>query len=258
MADGRLTGKVAVVTGSTDGIGAGIAQRFAAEGASVVVCGRRREKGDAVAGGICDAGGQAVFQQADLRKPDDCTRLIARAVDEFGALDVLVNNAGVFPRAGVEDTPLEMWDEIFELNVRGAFLCSQAAIPHLRQRGGGAILNIGSCHAFNCGRNLFAYGTSKSALYGMTMHLARALAGDHIRVNWITVGWVLTDMEIRTQSEMEGHDEQWLRETGKRAPMGERNSVEDIAGGCVYLASDDAKHVTGTDLNISAGYCVRV
>ncbi|MBM4081796.1 MAG: SDR family NAD(P)-dependent oxidoreductase, partial [Planctomycetes bacterium] len=133
----RLLNKIGVVTGSTSGIGAAIAQALAAEGARVVVSGRREGEGEKVAAGIRGAGGQAVFQKTDLAAPDECARLCRRAQEEFGGLDILVNNAGLFPRASFDDTTLELWDELFAVNVRGAFLCSQAAAPLMRQRGGG-------------------------------------------------------------------------------------------------------------------------
>lgn len=254
----RLQGKVAVVTGSTSGIGAGIAKAFASEGAKVVVSGRRQAEGEAIAGAIRDLGGAAVFQQTDLRRPEDCKGLCRRAAEEFGGLDILVNNAGVFTRTAFAETSVEFWDMIFEINVRGAFLCCQAAAPMMRERGGGAIINVGSGLAFNGYDRLFAYGCSKGALYAMTMHLARILARDRIRVNWMTVGWVLTENELVVQEEQEGHDAEWLAQNEARLPMGQYNTVEDMAAGCVYLASDEAERVTGADLNISAGLCIRV
>ncbi|MBM4085480.1 MAG: SDR family oxidoreductase, partial [Planctomycetes bacterium] len=177
--------------------------------------------------------------------------------EEFGGLDILVNNAGLFPRASFDDTTLELWDELFAVNVRGAFLCSQAAAPLMRQRGGGSIINIGSCHAFATGGNLFAYGCTKGALYVLTMNMARCLAKDRIRVNWITVGWVLTEKELEVQAK-EGRDLEWLKQNEAQRPMGRYNTAEEIAAGCVYLASDDAQNVTAANLNVSGGMSIRV
>jgi hypothetical protein len=253
----RLQDKVAVVTGSTSGIGEGIARTFAAEGAAVVVSGRRAERGEAVAQTIRAAGGRAVFQQTDLKDPEQCRRLCLRARQEFGGLDTLVNNAGIFPRASFEEITVELWDEIFQVNLRGAFLCSQAAVGLMRDRGGGSIVNMGSGHAFGCWEKLIHYGTSKTALYAMTMHLARALARDQIRVNWITVGWVLTEKERETEAG-DGNDADKLAEIGERLPMGGFDTVEEMAAACVYLASDEAARITGSNVNASGGMCVRI
>ncbi|MEW6357668.1 MAG: glucose 1-dehydrogenase [Planctomycetota bacterium] len=253
----RLNGKVAVVTGSTSGIGAGIVAAFAAEGAKIVVSGRRRERGEEVATAACKVGGEAVFHQTDVLKPEDCEAVCRRAADEFGGLDILVNNAGVFPRATLEETDADLWDQIFDINVRGPFLCSRAAVPLMRRRGGGSIINIGSGNAFGFYPPLFAYCTSKSALHAMTMRMARILAPDRIRVNWITVGWILTEKEFEIQAG-EGHDREWLEKHKADLPMGEYNTVEDVAAACVYLAGDAAVRVTGADLAAAAGMGIHI
>ncbi|MBI5835086.1 MAG: SDR family oxidoreductase [Armatimonadetes bacterium] len=254
---GRLQDKVAVITGSTSGIGACIARRFAEEGARVVVSGRRVDEGERVVAGIVAGGGRAVFQRTDLAQPDDCRALIARAVDEFGDLEILVNNAGIFPRADRAAITPEFWGQIQDVNVRGAMLCGQAAEPIMVARGGGSIINMGSCNAFIGGENLLAYSVSKGALYNLTMNWARHLAKHRIRANWISVGWVLTEMERQTQG-LEGRDEQGLEHLSRHLPMGEFNTEDDMAAGCVYLASDDAVRVTGSNLVIAAGMGVRV
>jgi NAD(P)-dependent dehydrogenase (short-subunit alcohol dehydrogenase family) len=257
MASGRLQDKVAVVTGSTSGIGEGIAAMFAAEGAKVVVSGRREAEGQQVVERIQAAGGTAVFQRCDLAVPADCDALIQRAVDEFGELEILVNNAGIFPRYSREETTAEVWDHIMDVNVRGAMLCGRAAEPLMTARGGGSIINIGSGNAFIAGERIFAYGVSKGALYNMTMNWARYLARHRIRVNWITVGWVMTEMEFEVQ-EGEGNSREAMLERAKHLPMGEYTTPEDIAAACVYLASDEAVRVTGSNINCGAGLGVRV
>ncbi|NUP98343.1 MAG: SDR family oxidoreductase [Armatimonadetes bacterium] len=254
---GRLDGKIAVVTGSTSGIGQGIAVAFAREGAQVVVSGRRQEEGERVVRELRQNGGEAVFQPTDLTRPADCQRLIDRAMDAYGGLDILVNNAGIFPRCPLADITPEFWDEVFAVNLRGAFLCCQAAVPHLRARGGGAIINIGSGNAFIAGESLLAYGVSKSALYALTMNLAKGLAADRIRVNWLTVGWVLTDKEFEVQAG-QGRDREAMLAREGNLPMGQYNTVEDNAEACVYLASDAAARVTGSELNASAGLRIRL
>lgn len=254
----RLRDKIALVTGSTSGIGAGIARTYAAEGAQVVVTGRRPERGQNLVEELRASGAQAAFVQADLSLAEDCQRLFSEVEGAFGGLDILVNNTGIFPRCSFDETTPEFWDEMMAVNLRSAFLCSQQAARLMKPRGGGSIVNIGSGHAFNSGSggNLIAYGVSKTAMYGMTMKLAGILAKDRIRVNWITVGWVLTEMEYEIQA-LEGRDKDELEEISARLPMG-HNTVEDMAAGCLYLASDEAVRVTGSNINISAGMSIHI
>ena len=252
MVAGKLKNKIAVVTGSTSGIGAAIARAFAQEGAQVVITGRRADRGDGVVAEIVNAGGQAVFAQADMAIPEDCRRVCERAKEAFGGLDILVNNAGIFPRAKFEETTPEFWDNMFAVNTRSAFLCSQAAVPMMRARGGGAIINMGSTLPWSMGDNLFAYGCSKGAMYTMTRQLAGILRKDKIRVNWVTIGWVLTEKEFEVQAG-QGRQEGWEVGQAENLPMGEFNTEGDMAEACVYLASDAGARVTGTDLNVSAG-----
>lgn len=254
---GILDGKVAVVTGSTSGIGSGIAASFAAEGCAVVVSGRRVERGEAVAAGIAKTGGTAVFHLTNVEDPGDCRGVVERAEREFGGLDVLVNNAGIFPRAEIEDTTPELWDEIFNVNVRGPFFCCQAAIPRMKKRGGGCIINIGSTHPFSGQGALAAYGISKGALYTMTRKFAVLLATDRIRVNWITVGWVLTEKELEVQA-AEGRDPGALDKIRKHLPMGDFSTEKDIADACLYLSGPSGERVTGTDILTSAGMAVHL
>lgn len=247
--------KVSVVTGSTGGIGEGIARRLAADGFAVVVSGRRVGKGEEIARQITDQGGKACFLPADMADPEACRRLIEAAVDRYGRLDVLVNNAGIFPIAEIQDATAEMWDRVFAINVRGPFLCAQAAIPHLKNQGGGSIINIGSTTPFRAGGDRVAYASSKGALLIMTKALARALLPDKIRVNWVAVGWVASEgeIELRSQHASSGSGREFLDKVSAEAPLGRLETVEDIAAGVAYLVSDDASHVTGCELNISGG-----
>jgi len=247
--------KVCVVTGSTGGIGEGIARRLATEGFSIVVSGRRRAKGEEIARQITNQGGTACFLPADMTGPEACLSLIEAAADRYGRLDVLVNNAGIFPIAEIEDTTVEIWDRVFATNVRGPFLCAQAAIPHLRKQGGGCIVNIGSTTPFRAGGDRVAYAASKGALLFMTKTLARALLNDKIRVNWVAVGWVATEgeIELRSQHASSGTGQEFLDKISAEAPLGRLETVEDIAAGVAYLVSDDASQVTGCELNISGG-----
>jgi NAD(P)-dependent dehydrogenase (short-subunit alcohol dehydrogenase family) len=256
--DGQLMGKVALVTGSTSGIGAAIAQAMAAAGAAVVVSGRRRDRGEQLVAAIGAAGGRARYAEADLYRPADCDSVCRAAVEAFDGLDILVNNAAIFPRCDLAATDAEVWDRIHDLNVRAPFLCSRAAAAWMRDHGGGAIINIGSGTAFGRGGGrLFAYACSKAALFSMSMKLAGELAPHRIRVNWVTVGWVLTEKEFEIQAG-EGVDRERLAAQEAGLPMGQYNTAEEIAQGCVYLASAAAARITGSDLNISAGLAIHL
>lgn len=247
--------KVAVVTGSTEGIGADIARRLAADGFAVVVSGLGADKGREVIGKIADEGGEACFLPADLADPEACRNLIDAAVDRYKRLDVLVNNAGIFPIAEIEDTTAEMLDNVFAVNVRAPFLCSQAAIPYMKKQGAGSIVNIGSTTPFRSGGERTAYASSKGGLLTMTKVLARALLPHKIRVNWITVGWVATEgeIELRSRHAPGGRGRAFLDKAGADSPLGRLESIEEISAGVAYLVSDEASHVTGCELNISGG-----
>lgn len=249
--NGRLKNKVAIVVGSTSGIGAEIARRFGVEGAKVVVSGRRRDKGEAVVHDICANGGEAVFQQVDVLDPDQCTALCQRAQDAYGGLDALIYNTGIFTRSAFDETDAAFWDHMMGVNVRGAFLCCQAAAPLMRKQGGGSMTMMGSVHAFVESPKLVAYGVSKNALQGLVRELAALLRKDRIRVNLVTVGWVLTETEKQIRIQEDG-DLSRATNYDEKSPWG-LNTEEEMASGCVYLASDEALRVTGTNLNISGG-----
>ncbi len=242
MASELLKKQAAVVVGSTKGIGEEIARQFAAEGAAVVISGLEEDRGQAVAESIAEQGGRAVFQACDVTRPNDCRALCERAEREFGGLDILVNNAGIYPPGDFAETTPELWDRVFAVNVRGPFLCSQAAVPLMRKRGGGSIINIGSCHPWHIGEGQFAYGVSKGALLTLTRKLAGLLRSDRIRVNWITVGWVLTENELDMHRRREGGIE-YLEKRRQTLPWG-YNTELDIAQACVYLASEAGLRVT--------------
>ena len=249
----RLTGKVAVVTGSTGGLGAGIANRLAVEGASVVISGRRAEAGEQMASELQRQGRQAVFVRADVSVEADCVALIGTTLERFGRLDILINNAAITPEESPGQQSVELWDQVFDTNLRGAFLCCREAIPAMRAQGGGSLVNIGSTVPFRGHMDRLAYGCSKGALYFMTKMMARDLVRDHILVNWISVGWVATPGEIALRDQLSGDGLAYLADIGRSTPLGRLELVEEIAAGVAYLVSDEASHITGCDLNISGG-----
>jgi len=249
----RVAGKVAVITGSSGGMGEGIAHYLAAEGAAVVISGRRGDYCERVACEINQSGGKAIPFRADVSCETDCVNLIRSAEEKFGRLDILINNAAITPNEPVVDVSAEMWDQVFAVNVRGAFLCCREAIPLMRKVGGGSIINIGSTLAYSGSANRLAYSCSKAALLTMTKALAKSCLRDQIRVNWVTVGWVATPGEIDLRNQTNGDGKAFLEEMSSKALMGRLETVEEIAAGVLYLVSDEASHVVGCELNISGG-----
>ena len=163
MAEGHdksLTGKVALITGSTRGIGAGIARTFARGGARVMIHGLGSREGKETAESIQSDGGEASWAVADLRDEDACRSLVGQAVERWGRLDILVNNAGIFPRGNVESTSVALWDEVFSVNLRAPFILCQQALKHMKDGAGGCIINIGSVNAHFGLKNLLAYSAS--------------------------------------------------------------------------------------------------
>lgn len=239
----RFTDAVAVVTGSTRGIGAGVAKRFAREGASVVVTGRSREAGEATVTDIEDEGGEAGFVRADMRDPGDIAALFEATVDNYGSLDVLVNNAGVETNTGVTEATMDDWEYVVETDFRSFWLCVTEAAARMDE---GAIINTSSNHAFLTMPKMFPYNAVKSGINGMTRAMALDL-GPHIRVNTVNPGWVAIERTLSAMSEAERREVESIHPTGR---IGE---PEDVAAAVAFLASDEAGFITGTTLLVDGG-----
>jgi NAD(P)-dependent dehydrogenase (short-subunit alcohol dehydrogenase family) len=248
---GIVEGKVALVTGGGTGIGRGIAELLAREGARVVVANRSAATGEETVAAIVAAGGQALFQPTDVSRPTDCQAAVQRAIDAYGRLDCLVNNAAIFPRSSLAETTEAFWDEMMSVNLKGPFFLCQAAIPHMVAQGGGSVVNIGSIHGLGGGRRLFAYSVSKGGLLTMTRNLAKAYARDKVRVNYVIPGWVISEKEIEIQA-LEGHDAAWIAQAAQRLPGGRHQVPEDAAGTVLFLASDYSQQVSGTVIHVDA------
>lgn len=248
MNDKRLNGKVAIVTGSSRGIGRAIAERFATEGAKVIVnwVGREREA-QSVVDTIEASGGEALSVRADVSSSADVKELVRATVDRFGRVDILVNNAGVMYTKSVLETTEENWDRTIDVNLKGAYLCAKEVAPiMLRQETGKIIMMSSNSGLYHPSAMRFTeYVTSKAGLNGLTKALALAL-GPHITVNAICPGWIKTAMVEDTDPEVE---RAILAETALRR----WGTTDDVAGAAVFLASKEADFITGELLIVAGG-----
>ena len=245
----RLQDKVAIVTGSTSGIGVGIAHLFAAEGAKVIICGRRQERGQAVVDEIAKEGGFASYHFMDMTDTDSVEKLFADTAEQFGKIDVLVNNAAnVGLKDGrVDELTLEMWDKVFQSDMRGTFYATKCALPHMQKNNGGSIINIGSMAS--CGGDLgsTAYACAKAGVDMLTKSTALQYGKAGIRCNCVRPGLIVTP-------ENEAHVPQVLKDIFLNNIMVDRyGAPQDIANMCLYLASDESEYFTGQVVTVDGG-----
>jgi NAD(P)-dependent dehydrogenase (short-subunit alcohol dehydrogenase family) len=246
-----LAGKIAVVTGGSQGVGEAIAKLFAARGAGgLVICGRNEKNGKRVAAEIEQMGCPAVFVKADLESVADCRQVIAEADRRFGKVDVLVNAAGLTDRGTIFDTTEERFDEIFNVNVRAPFfLIQETAKIMRREKIHGSIINIQSMSAHGGQPFIAAYCSSKGALATLTRNVAHSLIKFRIRVNGLNIGWMATPGEDRIMKTYHGAKEGWLAEAGKTRPFGRLIDPNEVARACAYLASDESGLMTGANID---------
>jgi len=252
----RLQDQVAIVTGSTSGIGEAIARRFAAEGARVAVVGRNRERGDTVVRSITKAGGTAQFFAADVTSDDAVRDLLQAVIERFGTLSIVVNNAGLSVPGTVVDITPAQWDEVFSLNVRSAYLVSHHAMPHLLTRGDGSVINISSEAGLKGLKDRAAYCAAKAALVGLTKAMAVDHSANGIRINCICPGTIETPMVSRLIDE-HANPKAMKDEFLQRRLTPYLGTPEDIAEAAMYFALPGNRYATGAILSVDGGSLAR-
>jgi NAD(P)-dependent dehydrogenase (short-subunit alcohol dehydrogenase family) len=253
---GKLSGKAAIISGATSGIGKATALLFAQEGAELVITGRRAEFGQRTVEEIEQRGGRGLFVQADHSQADDCTRVVERTLAEFGRVDILFNNAGIVTGGTAETTSEEVWNETLAINVTAVWRMCKLVLPIMKQQGQGVIVNNGSDWSVVAGRDAFPYIASKGAVGMMTKAMALDHARENIRVNAVCPGDTLVERWLE-KGYFEGSDpvrfEEAMKESSAYIPMGRFGRPEEIARAVLFLACDDSSFMTGHLLLVDGG-----
>ena len=249
----NLQGKVAIVTGGTQGIGRATAEKFAIEGASVVIVARARERLDAVVAAINKSGGKAIGVSADMSSEVDAARVIPAAVQAFGRVDILVNNAGTSNRGAFESVTDSTWQADFDLKMFGAIRLIRKAIPEMRKQGGGRIINITNIGAKQPQGGSMPTSVTRAAGLAMTKALSKEFAADNILVNTVCIGLIRAGQHETKAAKAGREVEDLYTEMGKAIPLGRVGHAEEVANVIVFLGSDAASYVTGTSINLDGG-----
>ena len=247
-----LTGKVAVVTGGNGGIGLGMARGLASAGAHVVVAARNEEKSRAAVDELLAGGANASAIAVDVTNDAAVAGMVAEVLGRCGRLDILINNAGTNIRKPPHDVSLDEWRTVMDANLTSAFLCARAVYPHMKQGGGGKIINIGSLLSTFGAAFAPAYGASKGGLVQLTKSLAVAWAADNIQVNAVLPGWIDTELSREARRQIPGLEQRAV----DRTPLGRWGRASDLAGVAVFLSSAASDFITGAAIPVDGGYSI--
>lgn len=253
MSELRLKDKVIIISGGTKGVGKAAAIEFSKQGAKVVLGGRDETAANAILKEIKSNGGEALFVPCDLLKVSNCKTLFDKTYDKFGRIDGFFNYAGVSPISGLDVCDESTFDWVMDVNFKAAFFCCQQAIKYMRINGGGSIVLTGSAHAWGGQKDRCAYACSKGVLLTLMEHVAHNYASEHIRCNYLTLGWTPTEGEIALRQTQGESEEELKKRAAGILPMGRMLENKDYTQALVYLFSDESSMMTGSTFRITAG-----
>ncbi len=248
-----LTGRVAIVTGGNGGLGKGIALGLATAGADIVIAARNEQKSAEASAEIAALGVKTLPIKTDVTVEKETKVMVQRTVDTFGRVDILVNNAGIAIRRPPEEYSLEEWDQVLQTNLRSAFLCSREVYPHMKEAGGGKIINVGSMTSIFGSDWVASYSASKGGVVQPARSLALAWAKDNIQVNSLLPGWFTTDLTAAIPQ----RDPQRYEQITERIPAGRWGDPLDLRGVAIFLASPASDYITGAAITVDGGYSVK-
>ncbi len=253
MTDRKLDGKVIVVSGGTKGVGRTISEEFGREGAKVVIGGRDEAAALKSIRIIGTYGSDGLFVHTELENINDCQKLFDEAVKKYGKIDGFFNYAGITPVSALDTCDVETFDKVMNINFRACFFCCQQAVRYMRENKGGSIVLTGSAHAWGGQKDRAAYACSKGVLLTLMEHIAHHYASDHIRCNYLTLGWTPTEGEVALRSQQGMTETELRKQAASILPMGRMLERTDYVDALIYLMSDNSSMMTGSTFRITAG-----
>lgn len=249
----KLEDKVIIITGGCNGVGRAAAETFAKEGAKVVIGDIDEKPSQTIIRTIKTIGGEAIFIKTQLKNVEDIKNLFEKAFDKYGRIDGLFCYAGITPVSPLDICEENLFDEIISINFKASFFCCQEAIKYMRMNNGGSIVLTGSAHAWGGEKDRAAYACSKGTLLTLMQHISQNYANEHIRCNYLTLGWTPTEGEVKLRKELGESESELRKRASKVLPMGRMCERTDYLDGLVYLMSDGSSMMTGSTLRITAG-----